>query len=170
MKAVMISIRPEWVAKILSGEKTREVRKSAPKLETPFRCYIYETQGKTDTPWIDEEGHMIFRGRGQVVAEFICDRIVTMSASYKNIERANRGFSFYEETRLSDRQIIDYLGNGVIGYGWCISKLKIYDKPKQVTDFSVIRNIPVEYAYGTARQRYTLERPPQSWCYVEDLR
>lgn len=31
-KAVMLSIRPEWVERILNGEKTLEVRKSRPKL------------------------------------------------------------------------------------------------------------------------------------------
>ena len=43
MKAVLISIRPKWVEKIVSGEKTLEVRKTRPKLETPFKCYIYCT-------------------------------------------------------------------------------------------------------------------------------
>ena len=44
-KAVLISIRPEWVEKILSGEKTLEVRKTRPKLEAPFKVYIYCTAG-----------------------------------------------------------------------------------------------------------------------------
>jgi predicted transcriptional regulator len=43
-KAVMISIRPKWCEKIARGEKTVEVRKTRPKLETPFKCYIYCTQ------------------------------------------------------------------------------------------------------------------------------
>ena len=43
-KAVMISIRPKWCEKIARGEKTIEVRKTRPKLETPFKCYIYCTQ------------------------------------------------------------------------------------------------------------------------------
>ena len=43
MKAVLISIRPKWCEKISSGEKTIEVRKTKPKLETPFKCYIYCT-------------------------------------------------------------------------------------------------------------------------------
>lgn len=42
-KAVLISIRPKWVEKIVSGEKTIEVRKTRPKLDTPFKCYIYCT-------------------------------------------------------------------------------------------------------------------------------
>ena len=41
MKCVMLSIRPKWVEKIASGEKTIEVRKTRPKIETPFKCYIY---------------------------------------------------------------------------------------------------------------------------------
>ena len=44
-KAVLISIRPKWCEKIASGEKTIEVRKTRPKLQTPFKCYIYCTQG-----------------------------------------------------------------------------------------------------------------------------
>lgn len=40
-KAVLISIRPKWCEKIVSGEKTIEVRKTRPKMETPFKCYIY---------------------------------------------------------------------------------------------------------------------------------
>ena len=44
-KAVLISIRPEWVKKILAGEKTLEVRKTRPNMETPFKVYIYCTAG-----------------------------------------------------------------------------------------------------------------------------
>lgn len=67
-KAVMISIRPKWCEKIVNGEKTIEVRKTRPKLETPFKCYIYETQGRTDTPWVDKDGHMILPEEGRLSA------------------------------------------------------------------------------------------------------
>jgi hypothetical protein len=40
-KAILISIRPEWVEKILNGEKTIEIRKSMPKCELPIDVYIY---------------------------------------------------------------------------------------------------------------------------------
>ena len=43
--AVLISIRPEWAEKILAGEKTLEVRKNRPNMETPFKVYIYCTAG-----------------------------------------------------------------------------------------------------------------------------
>lgn len=43
-KAVLISIRPEWCDLIVRGKKTIEVRKTRPKLETPFTAYIYCTK------------------------------------------------------------------------------------------------------------------------------
>ena len=46
MKAVLISIQPKWCELIASGKKTIEVRKTRPKIETPFRCYIYMTATK----------------------------------------------------------------------------------------------------------------------------
>ena len=62
---MLFSIRPRWCDLIVSGKKTVEVRKRIPKLEPPYKCYIYETQGKTETPFVDEDGHVIFKGRGR---------------------------------------------------------------------------------------------------------
>lgn len=45
MKSIMLSIQPKYCELIASGKKTIEVRKTAPKLETPFKCYIYCTGG-----------------------------------------------------------------------------------------------------------------------------
>lgn len=42
MKSVMLSVQPKWCKVIASGKKTIEVRKTKPKLETPFKCYIYQ--------------------------------------------------------------------------------------------------------------------------------
>ena len=36
MKNILIAIRPQWVEKIANGEKTIEVRKTAPQ-EVPFK-------------------------------------------------------------------------------------------------------------------------------------
>ena len=44
MKAVLLSVKPKWCKLIFSGEKTIEVRKTAPKLETPFKAYVYCTK------------------------------------------------------------------------------------------------------------------------------
>ena len=78
-KAVMLSIRPKWVEKIANGEKTIEVRKTRPKLETPFKAYIYCTMPDAKNPHNILELHgadgKICKTNGKVVGEFTCDRI-----------------------------------------------------------------------------------------------
>ena len=83
MKAFLMSVNPKWVEKIANGEKTIEVRKSRPKLETPFKVYIYETQGEYKTGMgvfaygIELKGTK--KGKGKVIGEFVCDRIDRIS-------------------------------------------------------------------------------------------
>lgn len=88
-KVVMLSIRPKWCEKIISGEKTVEVRKTRPKLETPFKCYIYCTSGRPDLnipisperlmqDYLDTGSMKSLNcplGNGKVIGEFVCDRI-----------------------------------------------------------------------------------------------
>lgn len=184
MKSVLISIQPKLRELIASGEKTIEVRKTAPKIATPFKCYIYETQGKTEMPWMDEDGHMIFRGRGMVIGEFVCDAILPMSVKYSDPE-SRIALREYPFTCLTDKQIMDYLGNGKEGYGWHISDLAIYDKPKSLNRFQKPCICTEEYEgeeyrnclfcdlagdsdYGIVACNRPITRPPQSWCYVEE--
>lgn len=55
MKSVLISIKPKWCELIAGGKKTIEVRKTKPKIDTPFKCYIYETTtGKIMTGTVAE--------------------------------------------------------------------------------------------------------------------
>lgn len=169
-KAILMSIRPEWCALICEGKKTVEVRKTRPKLETPFKVYIYETKGKTETPWMDEDGHMVFCGRGKVVGEFICD-----TTRYENgsvlVVKEDRERAF-EGTCLNRDDIIRYLKGGnkdrkiflpnLDLYMWHISELKVYDKPKDLSKFTGLRK--TKFGYEPIPTR-----PPQSWCYVEEL-
>ena len=170
MKSVLISIQPKWVEKIVKGEKTIEVRKTAPK-EVPFKCYIYETQGRTETPWVDEDGHFIYKGRGQVIGEFICNNASELDYVYY----WNNGYEF--ATCLTYRQVADY-GKGKTLYGWHISDLKIYDRPRELSEFSR----PCSYSglcFSCKRTSFKkdgnllcntkITRPPKSWMYVEDL-
>lgn len=162
-RAVLISIRPEWTQKIVTGEKTVEIRKTRPNLETPFKCYIYETQGKSDTPWIDEDGHMIFRGCGKVVAEFTCTGI-------DEIKPANEPYGTYDidddyvlRTCLGNGAMWDY-GKGQTLYGWNISDVRIFcSRPVDLSAFTGVRSS------GGWVERYEIKRAPQSWCYVEVL-
>ena len=159
MKAVLISIRPEWCDLIARGEKTLEVRKTRTKIDTPFKCYIYCTKAQKGWFWLNSPN---IRRDGVVIGEFICDAIIPISVKYSDVNSmvALRKFPF---TCLTDKQIIDYLGNGVTGYAWHISNLKIYEKPKKLSDFTGIKTM----RYGFELR--ALERPPQSWCYVEEI-
>lgn len=178
MKAVLISVQPKWcklIRTLLGYENRRplykkrlDLRKSAPK--PPFKAYIYETQGRTETPWIDEDGHEIFKGRGQVIGEFICDYVV------RHCEMANADLA--EEMSCVSREDILKYSNGKEVVGWHISDLVIYDEPKMLGEFNKYKRteddckyshlgyaIPkCEYCHGCQ-----LTRPPQSWCYVEEV-
>lgn len=160
MKAVLISIRPKWCAKIASGEKTTEVRKTRPKLETPFKCYIYCTLPRyphedfieTDYPKPQ------FYGGGKVIGEFACDRVTNLFS--------NSRFWLDEDdilhTCLSAAEMRKY-ANGANGlYGWHISNLKIYDKPRELREFTGLR----QTKFGA--EPVPITRAPQSWCYVEE--
>ncbi len=155
-KAVLISIRPEWVEKIANGEKTLELRKTEPKLETPFKVYIYCTAGNLSY----EVSKGIFcniSGGRLVVGEFVCDRIgIIWGGGYLKMPE-----SAFAGSCLNMYQIDTYL-DGKDGHSWHISNLKIYDVPKPLSKFKGLRKtkfgyVPVE-----------IKRPPQSWCYVEE--
>lgn len=167
-KAVLISIRPEWVEKILAGEKTLEVRKTRPNMETPFKCYIYCT---------NSGGCLANRDaclNGKVVAEFVCDTFFPIQFECNAPAALNAGIEV-PGTCLTDRKILEYLGNGKRGFAWHISNLKIYDTPKELSKFSCpfencIGKVCDEYGCAYCENGGHIKRPPQSWCYVEGLK
>ena len=172
MKSVLMSIQPKWCELIASGKKTVEVRKRRPKLETPFKVYIYMT--KEFSRGINSSFY--YYKNGKVKGEFVCDAIFPISIKYSNPESriALKEFPF---TCLTDKQIMDYLGNGKEGCGWHISNLITYEKPKELSEFKKI-NRKCWYAdLGLAKRdcpecqnkECFIQIPPQSWCYVEAL-
>ena len=175
MKSVLISIRPQWVEKIASGEKTIEVRRTRPKLEVPFKAYIYETKGQY-IKFIHGAHTKYGYGCGKVIGEFVCDKVEKLE---EHIEQGGLyyilSYTFNEQAQLDNWELHDY-GKGKTLYGWHISELKIYDKPKELSEFRkpcdrfldccTCRRL-VRNEYMSCDNKIT--RPPQSWCYVEDL-
>ena len=187
----MINIRPKWVEKISSGEKTIEVRKSAPK-EVPFKAYIYCTKGKDGYEWlyrVDNNGYGKAQSwHGKVIGEFICDKVERFTVG------SLRSDDIENLACLSYNEMISYFykpeeldgKTAKQGFAWHISDLKIYDKPKELSEFSKLcpidtRNCENCITYG---KPYTwdfdektekifctrrLTHPPQSWQYVEEL-
>lgn len=159
-KAVMLSVRPKWCEKIASGEKTIEVRKTRLKLETPFKCYIYCTIDgikKMPKDYIAESVE-----RGKVIGEFICERIALIAYDGGELSSTTNA-AFSPATCLTQSEIIAYIGDKGRCYGWHISDLRIYDAPRELSEFTGLRNT----RFGAAP--YDIKRAPQSWCYVEAM-
>ena len=174
-KAVMISIRPKWCEKICRGEKSIEVRKTRPKLETPFKCYIYCTM---DHPYIsvscgeldklNYRTNTVGRCNGKVIGEFICDRI------YELAPLNHAPDDVEQQAYMTREEIVRYLKG--VGYGWHISNLKIYDTPKELSEFQratdPCNSCHAEYTWectGCKNLSGDIKRAPQSWGYVEEL-
>lgn len=166
VKAIMISIKPKWCKLIESGKKTIEVRKTRPQIDTPFKCYIYCTADKKDSFICRGGEDMPFDvGNGTVIGEFVCDKIIPISVKYSNPD-CRMALKEFPYVCLTDKQIIDYLGNGVEGYGWHITDLVIYDEPKDLSEFKG-RKL-VWRGNNHIHEYEKLTRPPQSWFYVEE--
>ena len=194
-KAVMLSIRPKWAEKIANGEKTIEVRKTRPKLHTPFKCYIYCTNIRPFLVWGD-----VFRGdwfteftrisgysraeadkiwdvfNGHIAGEFTCDRIyeIRKRGIFENFDYCYLSLNEWGnddiETEIraisascvSKEELNAYGAKAPLLYGWHISNLRIYDAPRELSEFTGLRDT----RFGAAP--YDIKRAPQSWCYVEE--
>lgn len=212
MREVLISIQPKWCELIASGKKTVEVRKTRPKTDVPFKCYIYQTKLRWVYTLLHALGFFaiarrLARGTGKVIGEFVCDCIANYEAelwddeTYERIQEffepddfaeygeyeyktvADNGDDFWRDNRLCNsscltiEELRKYVGTGIATfYGWGISDLVIYDKPKELHHFfkpcgdcdkKGTRRCTEELTYCRAK---VITRPPQSWCYVELLK
>lgn len=236
MKSVLKSIPPKRCEQIANGKCSVLVCKTAPKLQTPFKCYIYCTKAKNEFTQLFV-GCNKKMGNGKVIGEFVCDSVDKYESEFWDdtpdymdenhaMEQIRRSFvadpddweceeefeyitgnevvspddcELCKQSCLTYAEIRKYIGIGdKIFYGWHISDLKIYDKPKELGEFWVRSNqpdcsqcahVPVdmhpqEFVWhndfcGECRRlsyksmwathfRKRLTRPPQSWCYVAE--
>jgi predicted transcriptional regulator len=148
MKSVLISIQPKYCELIASGKKTVEVRKTKPKLEVPFKVYIYCTKDNTFAEktlrGFDDNGKALYykANKGKVIGEFVCDRVIGTCPWRLKGETGWCAKRTEEEAHLPDmacltlEEIEQYAGHEGRGiYGWHISDLVIYDKPRELSEF-----------------------------------
>lgn len=195
-KSVLISIRPEWCELIVSGKKTIEVRKTRPKLDMPFKCYIYCTNRRPFLVWGD-----VFRGdwfteftrisgysraeadkiwdvfNGHIAGEFTCDRIYEIQ---KRGIPENFDYCYLSLNEWGNDDIAAEI-NAISAS--CVSKeeLNAYGARTPVLYGWHISNLRI---YDTPRdlgefiglrtmkngfELRELDRPPQSWCYVTEM-
>lgn len=166
MKAVLMSIQPKWCELIASGEKTVEVRKTKPKLEVPFKVYIYETKDKRfeNIGYCWEKGKAFVHATGKVIGEFVCHEIEDYSKFEYDYYALLRHIALFAGTK--DYFFLDkYLGGAKGCYAWHITDLVIYDKPRGLREFK--RWVDRSRGQKYHEDMLYLQRPPQSWCYVE---
>lgn len=195
MKAILISIQPRWCELIASGEKTIEIRKTQPKLEEPFKVYIYCTQGDAlATPCLNAPRYSIHRtnngtakGRrmtaaermqsdylyanGKIIGEFVCKKVEKFVANCKTThliqtERIARSACIPMD------KLVEYGYKSFHLYAWYISDLVMYENPKSLSELSR-RDNSYDNCFGWAfedrSKSVPITRPPQSWCYVEEI-
>lgn len=179
MKAVMISIQPKYVELIANGQKTIEVRKTRPKIDTPFKCYIYCTKG--ENLWLTQKGVKSktelagYLMNGKVIGHFVCDRIEDFSQWEFDYFALLRHINLFAGTNHDYKFLDDYIKGQKKGYAWHISDLVIYEQPKEVGEFvrPCDRYLDCITCKRLVRNDYLscdnkITRPPKSWCYVEE--
>lgn len=198
MKSVLISIQPQYIENICAvvGEengkpvykKKIEVRKTVPKLKTPFKCYMYMTKDCKKHYYIDEYGdRQVELIPQKIIGEFVCDRIDEYKF-FDNLVNFNSmglplGFRSsylifqddYEAMCLTYEEVKAY-AKGKNLYGWHISDLKIYDTPKELGEFRKCA-YPKQKCLDEKCEHWgycgcgnVVARPPQSWCYVDEVK
>ncbi len=216
MKDVLISIAPKWCKLIMDGQKTVEIRKSRPKIDTPFKCYIYCTLSGSRELLKEYGVDNWYKGKwsdkkGKVIGEFICDRISKYEMEWhggyaEDTYQDIRGI-YYDGDLEREVEVLvasnemtkdeldkcylladsclpfDDIGKYVCGkdfgfhtfYGWHISELKIYDTPIRLSEFcppcDPVPGCFCDYCktHGRYLTNMIIQRPPQSWRYVEGL-
>lgn len=201
-KAVLISIKPKWCELIATGKKTLEIRKSRPKLKEPFKVYIYCTKNGEILSYERYCGYDMrdftedFTANGSVIGEFICDCIDSHTADCLIVREDRQKATI--GSCLSGKEILEYLSGSKLSidrysicnlqdfYCWHISDLKLFDKPKKLSELNfppetfcekeLCGNCPkyeMPGEYGDVMFDCEWKRPvlraPQSWCYVEEV-
>lgn len=187
MKSILISIRKEYNDKIIEGAKHWEGRKKIPKelkrianigkLLKPIIFYVYEplTGGGCGKVRYKFKSYNAVHFKPQYTTEYEWSRIANVLC-------------------VANKWAKEYY-NGDDGYLIRIENPEVFDKPKELSEFykpcideykycqcckfgnTILSASEEEYAmyHGGCYENFDticlnrLKRPPQSWCYVEDL-
>lgn len=167
MRAIIQSYTPQECKRIINGRQTIKVCKTAPK-DTPFKVYIYctktsmtkypsmysylhinsgqavkkygkiETWGKIGDVVVNahrpDSKYISYGCGGNVIGEYVCEKMDEVVPGYGYMINA-------------DRKYANMIANGRTLH---ISNVKIYDKPKELSEFN-------------------LTLPPHGWQYVEEV-
>lgn len=180
---ILASLKPYYYYLIAEEKKTIEVRKSRLK-NLPQDIVFYMSKDEKSFAKIPKEYQEKYRRHfGKVGLKFVCDEVICSQAYFDSQGKKHLTNVFPEDikkTCLTEYDLWDYIAvkackanETYSGYLWHISDLKIYDKPKELSEFWTVkctnkRNscIGCEVKPNCIK---TITRPPQSWCYIEEL-
>ena len=150
MRSVLISINKPHTDNIFSYDKNLEWRK---KPLPEGLCYVYETKNKG--------------GCGMVIGEMRIVGSVALDTSRPlPVGLVNAGC-------VHPVALKEYANNGTV-YANLIEDAKRYDKPKPLSAYGIKHKCNLSRKcseQGFLCAGYCkLTRPPQSWCYVEELK
>lgn len=193
MQAIMISQNSRMCCLIANDKKPIILTKTLPKIETPFKCYIYVSAKKPYIAWGD-----VFRGNwdteiallsgygktmaekifdlfnAKVIGEFVCDDVEEYAYSTSD------GVDIDDDDLLEtcmEREEINIYAKGETIYGLHISNLEIYDCPKTLRDFYVIDEDEVKkcpyreqnyFAFtdtGHIKNGFGCKKHEDEWCF-----
>ena len=183
MKNILMSIRLYYFYCTCKGIKTKEIRKKFPlNYKGKIYEYVSKTNWRQDLMKIPAEEREFFKQFvGKVGLCFECDKVERLyeyqvdgyGSEYEIASDTLKQEELLKECCLTYDQLSDYLDDINNGYAIHITKLEIFDKPKDISEFMKVscKGCPFENTqtcHNDTDGRYCkLTRAPQSWCYVE---
>lgn len=176
MKAVLASLKPYFYYLVGEGIKTIEVRKTSPKaVDWNKDTFFYMSRDEKSFAEIPKEFQEKYRKHfGKVGLRFVCDNILDYTLDPYGHHSYFISDDDFESTCLTFfEELWDY-GKGKTLYGWHITDLVIYDKPRDLWRFckpcDPHPECDCEYCITHGRSKsLQITRPPQSWCYCEEV-
>lgn len=186
-KSVLIAIQPYWVFLIIARamgwdipqHKTVEARKDFPKDPAWNKVtHIYCSKNRKSFKRIPKQHQPLMeKFLGKVVGEFVCNKVKEFTPCAVRLCGLDYNIcvSDFFATCLTDKELNEY-GKDKPLYGWHITDLKIYDKPKELGEFTVMRKCTSckDSGYESGACAYDencmipvpIEKAPQSWQFV----
>lgn len=199
MKKVLMPLSPQECERVFNGEQTVLVRKRVPKCDTPFEVLVYQTKIRFKVrDWQENFQSIIFtpnggveEGNGKVIGSFVCDGIIDVYVPLSKQAAPLDKEIVERDACLSLSEIQKYAGNKMFLRGLHITKPKLFDKPKELSEFGTVCNkyendecddcpylqvcvnsYPCDDSVDTwcgVDNIKPLTRPLRSFVYVEDI-
>lgn len=181
---ILASIKPYYYYLIAEGIKKIEVRTSALK-NLPQDIAFYMSKDEKSFAKIPKEFQEKYRKHfGKVGMRVVCDKVERLEYQEKYLQgiTSQTAIKYFSDkiksTALSVDELMNYGKNKPL-YGWHISDLKIYDRPRELSEFRksgfmteeewLFNLYPNTHChYDAWAKKFEITRPPQSWQYVEE--